>query len=199
MRRSTLLLWSSIALCSASLAPIWYAAGAIAAGTDLSTGPEDGAVDDFPASSRLVRDLISARPNEDLVICVAGCRPGADRVIFAQPADPMARRTNVAAQPDAAPAASEPVADNKDDAPTPAPAEATTSQSSEPAADSAAEAKPVEQETHMEPTAAEPEPSQDNANESDTETRSDESSDSDQSREHHHEAEPDPASGERSE
>lgn len=213
MRRSTLLLWSSIALCSASLAPIWYAAGAIAAGTpksepkaaaasapDLHTVPEDGAEDDFPASSRLVRDLISARPNEDLVICVAGCRPGADRVIFAQPADPMARRTNVAAQPHAAPAASEPVADNNDNAPTPAPAEATTSQSSEPAADSAAEAKPVEQETHMEPTAAEPEPSQHNADESDTETRSDESSGNpDQSREHHYEAEPDPPSGEPSE
>ena len=210
MRRSTLLLWSSIALCSASLAPIWYAADAIAAGTpkseptaaaasapNLHTVPEDGTEDDFPASSRLVRDIIAARPNEDLVICVAGCRPGTDRVIFAQPADPMARRTNIAAQPDAAAAASKPVTGNKDEAPTPAPAEATTSQSSEPAADSAAEAKPVESETHMEPTAAEPEPSQDNAEESDTETRSDESPD--QSREHHHEAEPDQPSGEPSE
>lgn len=213
MRRSTLLLWSSIALCSASLAPIWYAADVSAAGTpkseptaaaasapNLHTVPEDGAEDDFPASSRLVRDIIAARPNEDLVICVAGCRPGTDRVIFAQPADPMARRTNIAAQPDAAAAASKPVTGNKDEAPTPAPAEATTSQSSEPAADSAAEAKPAEQETHMEPTAAEPEPSQDNTGESDTEMRSDESSDNpDQSREHHHEAEPDPPSGEPSE
>lgn len=207
MRRSSLLLWSCIALSSASLAPMWYATGALAAGTDLSTEPEDGAQDDFPASSRLVRDLIAARPNEDLVICVAGCRPGTDRVIFAQPADPMAKRTNVAAQPVAVPAASEPVADKKDDSPAPASADATASQSSEPAVESepaadAAGTKSAEPETHMEPTAAEPEPSHESSDESDTETRSDESPDDpDQAREHRHEAEPDPnpPSSERSE
>jgi hypothetical protein len=35
----------------------------------------------------LVRRLLAARPGEDLVICVAGCFSGRDRVVYAQPSD----------------------------------------------------------------------------------------------------------------
>jgi hypothetical protein len=35
----------------------------------------------------LVRRLMAERPNEDLVICIAGCFSGRDRVVYAQPAD----------------------------------------------------------------------------------------------------------------
>jgi hypothetical protein len=37
--------------------------------------------------SPLIRQLMAARPNEDLVICVAGCFSGRDRVVYAQPID----------------------------------------------------------------------------------------------------------------
>lgn len=55
------------------------------------TIPEDGSgsVDDIPASSRLVRDIIKMHPKEDLIICIAGCRPGGERVVYAQPSDPQ--------------------------------------------------------------------------------------------------------------
>lgn len=36
-------------------------------------------------NGRLVRELMAARPNEDLIICVAGCFSGRDRVVYAQP------------------------------------------------------------------------------------------------------------------
>ena len=59
----------------------------------LNSIPLDGTgEEDIPASSRLVRDLVAAHPQEDLVICIAGCRPGYDRVIYAQPADPLAKK-----------------------------------------------------------------------------------------------------------
>ena len=35
----------------------------------------------------LVRKLMAARPNEDLIICVAGCFSGRDRVVYAQPTE----------------------------------------------------------------------------------------------------------------
>jgi hypothetical protein len=41
--------------------------------------------------SPLIRQLMAARPNEDLVICVAGCFSGRDRVVYAQPTDREAR------------------------------------------------------------------------------------------------------------
>lgn len=63
----------------------------------LHTVPEDGSgSEDMSASSRIVREVVAAHPNEDLVICIAGCRPGIDRVIYAQPADPMAKAAAVA-------------------------------------------------------------------------------------------------------
>ena len=38
-------------------------------------------------NSPLIRQLVAARPNEDLVICIAGCFSGRDRVVYAQPID----------------------------------------------------------------------------------------------------------------
>ena len=58
----------------------------------LHTIPLDGGgSEEIPASSRLVRDVVAVHPHEDLVICIAGCKPGQDRVVYAQPADPQAR------------------------------------------------------------------------------------------------------------
>ena len=51
---------------------------------------DDSSTPDFPASSRLVRDIVATRPNEDLIICIAGCRPNQDHVIYAQPTDRQA-------------------------------------------------------------------------------------------------------------
>lgn len=192
MRRYTLLVWGSLALSATSLVPVWYSSQASAAGSPAaaepvksalqSPVPEDGSgADDLPASSRLVRDVLAAHPNEDLVICIAGCRPGFDRVIYAQPADPRPTKpANVAATPPAA----TPVATQ------------TPAQPSQPSTDKAAEAKPAEGaepstvpagdapaaaaepapeapgESHMEPTAAQPEGQSDGDTQSGAETPS---------------------------
>jgi hypothetical protein len=60
---------------------------------NLNTVPEDGMGSQNRAGpdNLLVRRLIAARPNEDLVICVAGCFSGRDRVVYAQPADKRVR------------------------------------------------------------------------------------------------------------
>ena len=58
----------------------------------LHTIPLDGGgSEEIPASSRLVRDVIAVHPHEDLIICIAGCKPGQDRVVYAQPSDPQAK------------------------------------------------------------------------------------------------------------
>jgi hypothetical protein len=70
----------------------------------LHSIPEDGmGTLDLPASSRLVREIVAVRRNEDLIICIAGCRPGFDRVVYAQPSDPQAAPKPVPVT-DAAPA-----------------------------------------------------------------------------------------------
>jgi hypothetical protein len=53
----------------------------------LNTVPEDDLGPQSPQgpNSRLVQALLNARPNEDLVICVAGCFSDRDRVVYAQP------------------------------------------------------------------------------------------------------------------
>ena len=59
----------------------------------LNTIPDDGVQSDTATgpSNGIVRQLLAARPNEDLVICVAGCFSGSDRVVYAQPSEkPMA-------------------------------------------------------------------------------------------------------------
>src|SRR4051794_29023848 len=51
----------------------------------LNTIPDDGIQSDAASgpSNGIVRQLLAARPNEDLVICVAGCFTGRDRVVYA--------------------------------------------------------------------------------------------------------------------
>lgn len=62
-------------------------AGAAAEPKKLNTVPDDGLGPDLAkgTDSRLVRQLLAARPNEDLIICIAGCFSGRDRVVYAQP------------------------------------------------------------------------------------------------------------------
>ncbi len=62
-------------------------------GKNLNTIPEDGMtpVNVAGPDNILVRRLLAARPNEDLVICVAGCFSGRDRVVYAQPAEKLVR------------------------------------------------------------------------------------------------------------
>lgn len=58
---------------------------------NLNTVPLDGFGFQVGAgSSPLIRQLTAARPNEDLVICLAGCFSGRDRVVYAQPIDRQA-------------------------------------------------------------------------------------------------------------
>jgi hypothetical protein len=54
---------------------------------NLNTVPEgagDAANSSVPDSA-FVKQILASRPNEDLVICIAGCFSGRDRVIYAQP------------------------------------------------------------------------------------------------------------------
>ena len=195
MRRYTLLIWGALALSASSLLPVWLGQATAAdkpaaspQGAAVKPGlpatiPEDGSgADDFPASSRLVRDILKTRPSEDLIICIAGCRPGNDRVVYAQPAEPKTAPAVAAApaastepaqaeQPVAAktPAEqpSEPSAEGKAENAEAAPEQAAPSDAAakanepEPASEpepAAAEAKPESgEEGRMEPTAAEPE------------------------------------------
>lgn len=56
---------------------------------NLNSVPLDGFSSQAANSpnSPLVRQLVAARPSEDLVICIAGCFSGRDRVVYAQPVD----------------------------------------------------------------------------------------------------------------
>jgi hypothetical protein len=58
-----------------------------ASGRNLNTVPEDGLGPQtgMSANNHLVRKLLAARPDEDLIICVAGCSDNHDRVVYAQP------------------------------------------------------------------------------------------------------------------
>jgi hypothetical protein len=65
---------------------------------NLNTVPEDG-LDVGSAmgpNNGLVRKLMAARPNEDLIICVAGCFSGRDRVVYAQPTEKQIPKAAVA-------------------------------------------------------------------------------------------------------
>lgn len=55
----------------------------------LNTVPIDGLGprNTLGPNNFLVRQMMAARPNEDLVICVAGCFSDRDRVVYAQPMD----------------------------------------------------------------------------------------------------------------
>jgi hypothetical protein len=55
---------------------------------NLNTVPEDGEPQNaLGPNNAFVRELLAARPNEDLIICVAGCSNDRDRVVYAQPAE----------------------------------------------------------------------------------------------------------------
>ncbi len=121
----------------------------IAKGGDkiLHTIPEDGGGDDlFPASSRLVRDLVAVRPKEDLIICIAGCVQGLDRVVYSQPVDPLRKPAVAPVDPYAAEV--KPAAAKAPAAAAPAPTSAVEKPS--------AANQPGETKGHMEPTSTEP-------------------------------------------
>lgn len=64
-------------------------------GKNLNTVPEDGESIrriETPESP-LVKKILASRPDEDLVICVAGCYAGQDRVVYAQPSLRLPRAT----------------------------------------------------------------------------------------------------------
>lgn len=75
------------------LAPAGPAADPQNTANNLNTVPEDGMGSPNRAGpdNALIRKLIASRPNEDLVICVAGCFSDRDRVVYAQPADKPVR------------------------------------------------------------------------------------------------------------
>lgn len=52
----------------------------------LMSVPEDGTGNsaDLPATNRRVREIIAQHPNDDMVICVAGCGD-ASRIVYTQP------------------------------------------------------------------------------------------------------------------
>ena len=69
-------------------------------GKNLNTIPEDGLGAENVAGpdNLLVRQLLAARPKEDIVICVAGCFSGRDRVVYAQPVEASQSSLSVAPQ-----------------------------------------------------------------------------------------------------
>ncbi len=48
---------------------------------ESSSSVESGPIVDSP----FVKQILATRPNEDLVICIAGCFTGRDRIVYAQP------------------------------------------------------------------------------------------------------------------
>ena len=67
----------------------------------LYTVPEDGMGDTtwLSGATRIVREITLKRPHEDLVICIAGCNPKLERVVYAQPAEIVTKKpTDVATQ-----------------------------------------------------------------------------------------------------
>ncbi len=62
-------------------------------GKNLNSVPESSSsVESTQAQdSPFVKQILAARPNEDLVICIAGCFSGRDRVVYAQPSAKPAR------------------------------------------------------------------------------------------------------------
>ena len=73
---------------------------------NLNTVPDDGLGPEAPKGpyNRLVRELLAARPGEDLVICVAGCYSNRDRVVYAQPMQREVRACTDVGWPEGAPA-----------------------------------------------------------------------------------------------
>ncbi len=102
-----------IAVADAPSTPTSNSAAAeasVAPAKRLFTVPEDGMGDKrwLSGATRFVREILAKRPNEDLVICIAGCVGKQDRVVYAQPAEvspPNDQVSDADADTDAAPAA----------------------------------------------------------------------------------------------
>lgn len=77
----------------------------------LHTIPEDGMGDKqwLSGANSIVRAIMAKRPDEDLVICVAGC-VAQDRVVYAQPAEMPAPKVDETAAADQSEKAAVPVA-----------------------------------------------------------------------------------------
>ncbi|MFN0218886.1 MAG: hypothetical protein ACKVP4_08755 [Hyphomicrobium sp.] len=83
----------------------------------LHTIPEDGeTVGAFDFVPRWLRALLDSRPNEDLIVCIAGCSPNRDRVVYARlkekpdPAPQAAVTPSPLAAPASTPVTAAPVA-----------------------------------------------------------------------------------------
>ena len=97
-------------------APAKAGAAAEASKKPLHTVPEDGMVTPNPmaATTKAVRDMLMARSKEDLVICIAGCNPWFEHVVYAQPSELPPPPPAPAAKPMAETGA--PAAEQKDQA-----------------------------------------------------------------------------------
>jgi hypothetical protein len=73
---------------------------------NLESIPADGLGDTawLSGATRIVREITLKRPNEDLVICIAGCVEKQDRVVYAQPAEIVSKKPDETMS-DAGPAA----------------------------------------------------------------------------------------------
>ena len=87
----------SVAAVAQSASPETVTANAPASATEgaapgeakrLHTIPEDGVEGaEISAPNKFVRELMAKRPNEDMVVCIAGCFSNRDRVVYAQPTE----------------------------------------------------------------------------------------------------------------
>ena len=68
---------------------------------NLNTVPQGGGEGVYSSrdDNTFVKQILAARPNEDLVICIAGCYSGRDRVVYAQPTSRPASAQQVIPQP----------------------------------------------------------------------------------------------------
>ncbi|MGQ0458005.1 MAG: hypothetical protein ACT4OU_13215 [Hyphomicrobium sp.] len=82
----------------------------------LHTIPEDGETTGaFDFVPKWLRALLDSRPNEDLIVCIAGCSPNRDRVVYARLKETPDPAPQAAAPPaptaNAPPAVAAPAAD----------------------------------------------------------------------------------------
>jgi hypothetical protein len=142
---------------------------------NLESIPADGLGDTawLSGATRIVREITQKRPNEDLVICIAGCVERQDRVVFAQPSELMPKKPNetmsdagsaAAPSPKAVPAALKPDESaavpkpGPSAEPAPATAPAATAQDAKPAIAKAATAAAASElkKSEFEPSMSEP-------------------------------------------
>ena len=116
----------------------------------LHTVPEDGMGDTkwLSGATRIVREITLKRSKEDLIICIAGCVPKQDRVVYAQPTEYVAPKPDATASETSG--AAPKISPAKAETEKPAAKPATTANapavapSAKPAVMPAVDAKPVE-------------------------------------------------------